>query len=167
MVAAAHAHALYSRTWSSLGRRLDPITQDACAFYQDQGLYEDYTGVVLDAEEGKRLAYALGPHKAVILRNHGILTVGHSVDEAAWWYISMESCARSQLLAEAAGRPTLIGHDSAAHTAGRSGRTASAGSPSSRSTTGLSTRNPIFSTEPAVAADPPGAPGLRLGLAGR
>jgi ribulose-5-phosphate 4-epimerase/fuculose-1-phosphate aldolase len=121
VVAAAHAHALYSRTWSSLGRRLDPITQDACAFYQDQGLFEDYTGVVLDEEEGKRLAYALGPHKAVILRNHGILTVGQSVDEAAWWYITMESCAKSQLLAEAAGAPIAIGHDSAALTASQVG----------------------------------------------
>jgi ribulose-5-phosphate 4-epimerase/fuculose-1-phosphate aldolase len=121
VVAVAHAHAMYSRTWSSLGRRLDPITQDACAFYEDQGLYEDFTGVVLDAEEGKRLAYALGPHKAVILRNHGILTVGQSVDEAAWWYITMESCAKSQLLAEAAGSPILIDHDSAAHTAGQVG----------------------------------------------
>ena len=121
VVAVAHAHALYSRTWSSLGRRLDPITQDACAFYEDQGLYEDFTGVVLDPEEGKRLAYALGPHKAVILRNHGILTVGQSVDEAAWWYITMESCAKSQLLAEAAGTPGLIDHDSAVRTAGQVG----------------------------------------------
>src|SRR6266581_1063182 len=35
VVAAAHAHSLYGKTWSSLGRLLDPITQDVCAFYQD------------------------------------------------------------------------------------------------------------------------------------
>src|SRR5438046_5168729 len=65
--AAAHAHSLYGKTWSSLGRLLDPITQDACAFYDDHALFDDYTGVVLDVEEAKRLAHALGDHKSVIL----------------------------------------------------------------------------------------------------
>ena len=52
VVAAAHAHSLYGKSWSSLGRLLDPITQDACAFYGDHALFDDYTGVVLDLEEG-------------------------------------------------------------------------------------------------------------------
>src|SRR4051794_1353525 len=86
VVAAAHSHSLYGKAWSSLGRTLDPLPQDACAFHGDHALFDDYTGVVLDPEEGKRLAHALAGHKAVILRNHGLLTVGHSVDEAAWWF---------------------------------------------------------------------------------
>src|SRR5439155_574615 len=65
-VAAAHAHSTYGKTWSSLGRLLDPLTQDVCAFYDDHALFDDYTGVVLDLEEGKRLAHALGCSKAVI-----------------------------------------------------------------------------------------------------
>lgn len=108
VVAAAHAHALYGKTWSSLGRLLDPITQDVCAFHGDHSLFDDYTGVVLDTEEGKRLAHALDDHKAVILRNHGMLTVGHSVDEAAWWFITLERSCQAQLLAEAAGTPVHI-----------------------------------------------------------
>ncbi|MGH8917816.1 MAG: class II aldolase/adducin family protein [Acidimicrobiales bacterium] len=108
VVAAAHAHSIYGKSWSSLGRLLDPITQDVCAFYGDHSLFDDYTGVVLQTEEGKRLAHALGDHKAVILRNHGLLTVGHSVDEAAWWFVTMERSCQAQLLAEAAGRPVLI-----------------------------------------------------------
>ncbi len=60
VVAAAHAHSIYGKSWSALGRPLDPITQDVCAFYGDHGVFEDYTGVVLDLEEGKRLAHALG-----------------------------------------------------------------------------------------------------------
>jgi ribulose-5-phosphate 4-epimerase/fuculose-1-phosphate aldolase len=113
VVAAAHAHSIYGKSWSALGRRLDPITQDACAFYEDHALFDDYTGVVLDLEEGKRLAHALGDNKAVILRNHGLLTVGHSVDEAAWWFITMERSCQAQLLAEAAGTPVLIEPDMA------------------------------------------------------
>ena len=44
----------------------------------------------------------------MILRNHGLLTVGHSVDEAVWWFITMERSCQAQLLAEAAGTPVLI-----------------------------------------------------------
>jgi ribulose-5-phosphate 4-epimerase/fuculose-1-phosphate aldolase len=114
--AAAHAHSVYGKSWSALRRPLDPLTQDACAFYGDHSVFDDYTGVVLDVEEGKRIAHALGDHKAVILSNHGLLTVGHSVDEAAWWFITMERTCQAQLLAEAAGRPVAIDADQAAKT---------------------------------------------------
>ncbi|WP_341720866.1 class II aldolase/adducin family protein [Micromonospora sp. FIMYZ51] len=109
VVAAAHTHSIHGRAWSTTGRLLDPITQDACAFYQDHALYDAYGGVA-DEEEGKRIAAALGARRAVILRNHGLLTVGASVGEAAWWFISMERCCQVQLLAEAVGPPVLIGH---------------------------------------------------------
>jgi ribulose-5-phosphate 4-epimerase/fuculose-1-phosphate aldolase len=120
-VAAAHAHSLYGKAWSSLGRLLDPITQDACSFYKDHALFDDFTGVVLDTEEGKRIAHTLGDNKAIILRNHGLLTVGHSVEEAAWWFITMERSCQAQLLAEAAGTPVLINDEMATVTFGQTG----------------------------------------------
>jgi ribulose-5-phosphate 4-epimerase/fuculose-1-phosphate aldolase len=113
VVAAAHAHSLYGKTWSSLGRLLDPLTQDACAFYEDHSLFADYTGVVYDMSEGDRIAEALGPRKAVIMQNHGNLTVGSTVDEAAWLFITMDRSCQSQLLAEAAGKPVPIAHEAA------------------------------------------------------
>ena len=69
--------------------------------------------MVLDTEEGKRIGYSLGEHKAVILRNHGLLTVGHTVEEAVWWFVTMERSCQAQLLAEAAGTPVLIAPDMA------------------------------------------------------
>jgi ribulose-5-phosphate 4-epimerase/fuculose-1-phosphate aldolase len=84
-------------------------------------LFDDYTGVVLDPEEGKRIAHALGENKAVILRNHGLLTTGYSVDEAAWTFITMERTCQAQLLAEAAGTPVLIPDDMARMTHGQVG----------------------------------------------
>jgi ribulose-5-phosphate 4-epimerase/fuculose-1-phosphate aldolase len=108
VIAAAHSHSIHGKAWSSLGRLLDPLTQDACAFFEDHALFDDYTGVVVDPEEGKRIAHALEERKAVILRNHGLLTVGHSVDEAVWWFVTMERSCQAQLLAEAAGTPVLI-----------------------------------------------------------
>ena len=121
VIAAAHAHSMYGKTWSTLGRLLDPLTQDACAFYQDHGLFEDYTGVVFDTSEGDRIAAALGQKKAAILQNHGLLTVGKSVEEAVWWFISMDRCCQSQLLAEAAGKPKLIPHEHAVTARGQIG----------------------------------------------
>ncbi len=115
--AAAHAHSPYGMAWSTLGRLLDPITQDACTFYNDHSLFDDYTGVVYDDSEGDRIADSLGENKAVILRNHGLLTVGQSVDEAAWWFVAMERACQVQMMAESTGsKPVLIDPESAAHT---------------------------------------------------
>jgi ribulose-5-phosphate 4-epimerase/fuculose-1-phosphate aldolase len=113
VIAAAHAHSVYGKTWSTFGRSLDPLTQDACAFYADHGVFDDYTGLVLETEEGEKIAQALGQRKAVILLNHGLLTVGNTVDEAAWWFITMERSCHAQLMAEAAGTPRLISDEAA------------------------------------------------------
>jgi ribulose-5-phosphate 4-epimerase/fuculose-1-phosphate aldolase len=126
VVAAAHAHGPYGKTLSSLDMTVEPLTQDSCAFYDDVGVYSDYRGVVLDKEEGERIGRALGAHKAVILRNHGMLTVGHTVDSAAWWFLTLERTCQSQLMAYSAaaglGRPPLrIHHDEAEATRGQVG----------------------------------------------
>lgn len=108
VTAAAHTHSVYGKAWSALGRKLDPLTQDSCAFYEDHVLFDDFTGVVLDLSEGERIAAALGDNKAAILRNHGLLTVANTVEAAAWWYITMERTCQAQLMAEAAGTPVII-----------------------------------------------------------
>lgn len=109
VIAAAHAHSIYGKTWSTMGKLLQPLTQDSCAFYDDHALYDDYTGVVTGTSEGDRIAKALGHHKAAILKNHGLLTVGHSVEEAAWWFISMERCCQAQILVDSMrDKPQLI-----------------------------------------------------------
>jgi ribulose-5-phosphate 4-epimerase/fuculose-1-phosphate aldolase len=125
VVAAAHTHSTFGKAWATLGRLLDPITQDSAGFYQQHTLFDDFTGVVLDQDEGRRIAEALGPHKAVILRNHGLLTVGATVEAAAWSYIAMDNAARAQLLAEAAGEPVVLSHEVAAHTASQVGKPSS------------------------------------------
>jgi len=116
--AAAHSHSMYGRTFSSLGKLLDPITQDSCAFYERQAMYDHFSGVVEETEEGDRIANSLGDKQVIILKNHGILTTGSSVDIALWYFLSMEKCCQSQLMAEAAGEPTLIPHEVAIKTRG-------------------------------------------------
>ena len=116
VIAAAHAHGPYGKTLSSLPMGIEMLTQDACAFYDDFGVYESFGGVVLSAEEGNRIGAALGDKKAVILRNHGMLTVGHTVESAAWWFLTLERTAQSQLMAHAAGTPGIIDDANAATT---------------------------------------------------
>ncbi len=121
VVAAAHSHSLYGKAWSSLGRLLDPLTQDACAFYEDHAVFGEFSGVVLDTSEGRKIAEALGPRKAVILQNHGLLTVGPTVEAAVWRYVAMENACHAQLLAEAAGKPKPVPHEVATLTASQMG----------------------------------------------
>ena len=102
--AAAHAHSTYGKTWSALGRCLDPLTQDSCAFYNHHSVYKEYNGLILDTHEGDRIASMLSNCKALILQNHGLLTVGNTVDSAAWWFITMERSCQVQLMAEAASK---------------------------------------------------------------
>lgn len=117
VVAAAHSHSPHGKAWSAFRRPLEPITQDACAFYGDHAVYAAYGGVAFEEDEGQRIAHALGSKKAAILANHGLLTVGQSVDEAAWWFITMERTCQVQLLAEAAGTVVPIDAEQASATA--------------------------------------------------
>ena len=107
--AACHAHSINGRAWASFGKRLDMIHQDACNFYGDaHAVYEDFGGVVLDPAEGEGIATALGPRgKGLILQSHGLLTVGHTVDEAAYLFCLMENCCEIQLKVEAAASSGL------------------------------------------------------------
>jgi ribulose-5-phosphate 4-epimerase/fuculose-1-phosphate aldolase len=118
IVAAAHAHSPYGKSFSSLGIPLAPLTQDACAFYEDHVVIAEQGGaVVLEVEAGRELASMFPTGKAAIHKNHGLFTVGHTVDEAAFWFITMERSCQAQLMAMAAGTPEPIRHEYAKYTA--------------------------------------------------
>jgi ribulose-5-phosphate 4-epimerase/fuculose-1-phosphate aldolase len=103
--AVCHAHALHASTWSCLERLLDPITQDSCIFFENQALILE-PRVVRDASAAARFAAGFGDKRVAVHAGHGIFTTGQSIDEAAWWFVLMNRCCESQLLAEAAGTPT-------------------------------------------------------------
>lgn len=117
----AHSHSVHGRAFSTLGRSIDIITQDSCAFYNDLAFYNSFGGIVLGAEEGVRIAGALGNKKAAILANHGLLTAGKSIESTVFWFMSLETCCRVQLLADAAaagrgGKVVKIEDEEAAYT---------------------------------------------------
>jgi ribulose-5-phosphate 4-epimerase/fuculose-1-phosphate aldolase len=122
VVAAAHSHSPYGKSFSSLGIKLDPLTQDACIFYEDHALITEQGGaVVLEVEAGRQVAAAFGSNKAAIHQNHGLFTVGETVDEAVFWFVTMERTCQAQLLAMAAGDPKPINHEFASYTAALTG----------------------------------------------
>lgn len=117
--AACHCHSTYGKAWAAMGKPLDMINQDVCTFYNSHAVYSDFGGVALEAEEGQRIAGALGGGKAVILQNHGLLTVGGTVDEAAYLFTLLEKSCQVQLNAQMALLPgeslKVIGDEEAAY----------------------------------------------------
>ena len=86
------------------------ICQEATAFYEDQVVFDDGEADIQNLEGGKRVADALGANKLAILRNHGTLTVGASIDEAMGWYLMAERVAEVHCKAP---RPQPISNDDA------------------------------------------------------
>ncbi|OIW24525.1 putative aldolase [Coniochaeta ligniaria NRRL 30616] len=110
--AICHTHSVHGRAWSAFARPLEMINQDVCYFYKAHSVYSDYGGIANEASEGQRIAKSLGDEgKAVILMNHGLLTVGQTVDEAAFLFCLMERSCKVQLLADRAGHEKHIVSD--------------------------------------------------------
>ena len=100
-----HTHSWASMAVSALECGLLPLTQTAMRFLKIG--YHDYQGVVLDLEEQASLISDLGQGEALILRNHGVLTVGRSIGEAFNWMHRVELACHSQLAAMACNTPLV------------------------------------------------------------
>ncbi|KPM41017.1 hypothetical protein AK830_g5512 [Neonectria ditissima] len=104
--AACHVHSPYGRAWSTFGKPIDMLNQDSCMFYGDLAVYTNFGGVVFAKEEGERIADALGSFKKnIILQNHGLLTAGGTIGEAAAFFIALERACQAQLLVESSIAP--------------------------------------------------------------
>ncbi|KAJ5736223.1 uncharacterized protein N7483_001348 [Penicillium malachiteum] len=104
--AACHMHSPAGKAWATFGKPIDIINQDSCNFYETQAVYNDFGGVVLGDEEGQRIVEALGDKgRVMILQNHGLLTTGGTVDEAAYLFTCLERTCEVQLMVEASGLP--------------------------------------------------------------
>lgn len=116
IVAMCHAHSVYGTAFASLARPLDPITQDAAAFYEDHVVIRNGAGAVaVEENAGLSIVDHFKNVKAAIHQNHGLLTVSrHSIEAAAFWFIALERCCQQQLLIEATGsKPVMVSDQSA------------------------------------------------------
>lgn len=105
-----HLHTEAGMALSALEEGLLPLTQHAMRFHGRIG-YHDYEGIALTMDEQQRIIADLGQNTALILRNHGTLTVGRSVGHAFTENFYLEKSARAQLLAQATGRPLRMPDD--------------------------------------------------------
>jgi len=100
-----HSHPPYAVALSGTGRALRALSQPAALFYQSVGLYDATINLIRTPEMGAAVAAALGPHRAVLLKNHGVAVVGASIEEAVIGAISLENAAMIQMVTEASGTP--------------------------------------------------------------
>jgi ribulose-5-phosphate 4-epimerase/fuculose-1-phosphate aldolase len=110
-VSAAHTHTAFGTPWSANVEPFRAISQESCAFVFDQAMFDDEEVEVLSADGGRRIAAALGDAKLCILRNHGMLTVGTTVEEAVAWFVMAERVAEVHVKAP---NGKAISHDAAA-----------------------------------------------------
>jgi len=111
ILAMCHAHTVYGGAFASLGRKLEPISQDAAVFYEDHVVIGEEAGqVAVETKAGLGIARHFAGVKAAIHQNHGLLTVSrHSIEAAAFWFIGLERCCQQQLLVDATGHaPKLV-----------------------------------------------------------
>jgi len=100
-----HTHPPYSVALSATGRPMRCYSQPSALFYEALGVYTDTINLIRTPEMGAGVAQALGPHRAVLLKNHGVVAVGASIAEAVVGVIMLENAAMVQMITEAAGDP--------------------------------------------------------------
>ncbi|MDE2861469.1 MAG: class II aldolase/adducin family protein [Chloroflexota bacterium] len=98
-----HTHTPYGMAVSALAKGLMPLQQDGYEFHE-RVAYHEFEGVAVDIDERERLVTDLGDKNAMIMRNHGLLTVGRSVAEAWLRMWQLEQACKVQVLAQSTGQ---------------------------------------------------------------
>jgi len=121
-----HTHTSAGMAVACQKHGLLPLTQHALRFH-GRLAYHDYEGVALDLDERERLVADLGPHKAMILRNHGLLAAGATVAEAFIQIYYLERACQAQVAAMSGGAELVFPPEAVREkTAAQSNRPASA-----------------------------------------
>jgi ribulose-5-phosphate 4-epimerase/fuculose-1-phosphate aldolase len=97
LVSAVHVHTGWGTPFAGEARSIEPLSQESCIFFEDHAIFDDEEVQVQSVAAGARIAKALGNNRAIILRNHGLLTVGDSVAEAVGSFVLMERVAEVQM----------------------------------------------------------------------
>ena len=111
-----HTHTLAGCAVAASSSGLLPLNQISMEFYNRVG-YHDYEGVALNLDEQKRLIADIGDHPALILRNHGLLTVGRTPGQAFLRMHYLNKACEIQVAATRAGEVILPDPAIAEHTA--------------------------------------------------
>jgi L-fuculose-phosphate aldolase len=100
-----HTHPTYATALSATGRLFRAYSQPGALFAGEVGVYDDTIALIRTTEMGAGVAKALGRHRAVLLKSHGIVVGSASIEETVIAAIMLENAAQIQLITEAAGDP--------------------------------------------------------------
>jgi L-fuculose-phosphate aldolase len=100
-----HTHPPHASVLAMTGQPLSVALMDTMMFYDDVALLGNWPGVPVGNEEGELISEAIGQKNAIILVNHGIMTVGQTLEEAVYRAVNLEYAAEMQLAANASGHP--------------------------------------------------------------
>ena len=90
IMAICHTHPPKGTAFAALGRPMKILDQNACSFYEDHTLVTEYDGVVASKEQALKMARAIGDKRAAVLQNHGLITLGASIEQAVIDMLDME-----------------------------------------------------------------------------
>lgn len=108
IVSVVHTHAPHAVIFSALGKPLQPIGHGGSLFHEALPVFSQTTNLIVTPELGKAVSDCLGDNQALLLRNHGIVTVGRTIEEAVYLAIMLETACWMQLVAESAGGARLV-----------------------------------------------------------
>jgi len=112
-----HLHPPYATALATLkDPMLKPLDNNTARFFNRVGLDQGFGGIADEEDEGRRLAAALGPHKTLMMGNHGIACAGETVADAFEDLYFFEKAAQTMMLAYASGRPLNVLSDEVAET---------------------------------------------------
>ncbi len=106
--AVVHTHAPHATAFSALGRPLRPVGHDGAMFCDGLPVFSETSDLIVDQQRGKAVARALADKNALMLRNHGIVTVGRTIEEATILALFLERACKAQLMVEACGGATHV-----------------------------------------------------------
>lgn len=102
--AVVHTHAPYSTAFSALGRPIQPVAHEGSLFCNGSlPVFSETSDLIVDQVRGKAVARALGEHNALLLRNHGLVTAGRTIEEATVLALFLERACKTQLMVEMCG----------------------------------------------------------------
>lgn len=98
-----HSHPPYAVALSSTGRPIRVYSQPGALFHEALGTYTDSIALIRSTQMGAGVAKALGPNRAALLKNHGVVAAGATIEEAVISVLMLENAAKIQMITEATG----------------------------------------------------------------
>lgn len=105
-----HTHQLFATAFGVAGREILPVHITSAAFGGGTPILEKADLIISEAD-GRMVADALGDRNALLLKNHGAVIVGVSVEDAVYNAVNLERAAKMQLIASVLGEPATLSAD--------------------------------------------------------